>query len=238
MEIRVQELANRLTTVLDLAHPPVALRFVAEKPAEIAPLTGAFPSACSLWREAESRTFYAPARSHHGCAVGTMVMGFPVDEVSDKLDAVVTAMAACGYLSPEEAAAIPTVRQPASGIVYGPLADADRPPDAVLLWMNAKQAMLLAEAAGSAAWTTDPMAVTGRPGCAVVPGAMNGGKPAMSVGCIGMRTFTGIPDHLMVVAVPGAVLADLVDSVERLAASNDTMQEMYSAMRTSGSATS
>lgn len=234
----MQELANRLISVLGLDHPPVALRFVTETPAGFPPLTKAFPSACSLWREAESRTFYAAAESHHGCAVGTMVMGFPVGAVNDKLGTVMTAMAACGYLSPEEAAAIPTVRQPASGIVYGPLAEAGQLPDVVLMWINAKQAMLVGEAAGSAAWTSDATTVTGRPGCAVLPRAMNDGKPAMSVGCIGMRTFTGIPDHTMVVAVPGAALADFVGNVERLAASNDTMQEIYRAMLTSDSATS
>ena len=233
----MHELADRLTAVLDLEIPPVVLRFVTDEPAGVPSLTGTFPSACSLWREAESHTFYASAQSHHGCAVGTMVMGFPVDEVSDQLGAVMTAMAACDYLAPEEATLVPTVRKPAAGIVYGPLAEADGLPDVMLMWVNAKQAMLVGEAAGSAAWTSDATATSGRPGCAVLPRAMNGEEPAMSVGCIGMRTFTGISDHLMMVAVPGAVLADFVGSLEHLAASNGSMQEMYSTMLTRVSAT-
>lgn len=226
----MEELAKRLVAVLGLDIPPVALRFVTEQPAGVRSLNKPVPSACSLWREAETGTFYASAQRHHGCAVGTFVMGFPVDEVSDQLGAVMTAMAECGYLSPEEAASIPTVRKSATGVVYGPLADADQVPDVVLMWVTAKQVMLLGEANGSAAWTADPTTISGRPGCAVLSRAMTDQAPAMSVGCIGMRTFTGIPDHLMAVAVPGPVLADFVDSVERLAASNDSMRQLYNTM--------
>ncbi|QFZ20170.1 DUF169 domain-containing protein [Saccharothrix syringae] len=226
----MRELADRLTSVLDLTFPPVALRFTTTAPADVPPPARPLPSACAMWREAERRTFYAPAGDHHGCPVGTMVMGFPVDEVGDRLGEVVTAMAACGYLSPEEAAAIPSVGRASSGIVYGPLADAGDTPDVVLLWVNAKQAMLLTEADGTAAWTAPPATVSGRPGCTALPLALQGGRPATSLGCIGMRTFTGIPDHLMLVAVPGAALRGFTDDVERLAAANDSMLALYSAM--------
>lgn len=226
----MEELAERLVAVLGLAHPPVALRFVTEKPAGVRTLVASVPSACSLWRKAETGTFYASAQRHHGCPVGTFVMGFPVDEVNEQLGAVMETMVACGYFSADEAGAIPTVREPAAGIVYGPLAETDRVPDVVLMWVTAKQAMLLGEASGSASWTADPTTTTGRPGCAVLPRAMNSNEPAMSLGCIGMRTFTGIPDHLMAVAVPGPVLAGFVATVERLAASNDSMRRVYNSM--------
>jgi uncharacterized protein (DUF169 family) len=234
----VEEIASRLTSILGLGLPPIALRFVEQPPAGAEVVTSGFPSSCSFWRAAESRTFYAPAVAHHGCVVGTMVMGFPVDAVHDQLGSVVATMADAGYLSSEEAASIPTVPKPSSGIVYGPLAGTTETPDVVLVWANAKQLMLLGEAAGSAAWTTDPTKVTGRPGCATLPRAMNSGGPAMSVGCIGMRTFTGVPDDLMLVAIPGSALSGYVDDLERLRTANDRMQDIYEGMLNSaGSAT-
>lgn len=226
----MQEIASRLTRVLNLDLPPVALRFVQEKPADVQEVEDGFPSPCSLWRAAESRLFYAPAAKHHGCAVGTMVMGFPVEQVSEQLSVVVTAMAECGYLSPDEAASIPTVAKQAVGIVYGPLAELAEAPDAVLIWADAKQLMVLGEAAGSAAWTAEDTVVTGRPGCAVLPRAMNSGAPAMSVGCIGMRTFTRVPDNLMPVAIPGVVIGQFVGRLEQVRSANESMRGIYQGM--------
>lgn len=58
----------------------------------------------------------------------------------------------------------------------------------VLMWVDAAQAMLCSEAAGRSAWTSAPMAVSGRPGCAALPIALQGNLPGMSLGCAGMRT--------------------------------------------------
>lgn len=234
----MEESAHRLTNALELDLPPIALRFVSQKPDDLAEMSRDLPSACSYWREAENHIFYASLDRHLHCPIGAMVMGFPLpDEISAQLGEVITVMAECGYLSPEEASAIPTVPKGHVGIVYGPLSQASQTPDLVLLWVSAKQAMLCGEAAGSAAWTSDPTTVTGRPGCAALPRAMNGGSPAMSVGCIGMRTFTEIPDDRILVAVPGAGLMDFLAEVERLGAANDAMQQIYRGMRESHLAT-
>lgn len=231
---RMEEFARRLTIALGLDLPPVALRFVSEAPADVSEVGRDLPSSCSYWREAENRTFYAALDRHLHCAIGAMVMGFPLPaEVAAQLGEVVNMMAECGYLSPEEAAAIPVMPKGHVGIVYGPLSQTPQTPDLVLLWASAKQAMLCGEAAGSAAWTSDPTTVTGRPGCAALPRAMSGGSPAMSVGCIGMRTFTEVPDDRILVAIPGVRLAAFVADVERLKAANDAMQQIYREMRAS-----
>lgn len=235
----MEESARRLTAVLELDLPPVALRFVSQVPDDVPEVDRGFPSSCSYWREAENHTFYASLDRHLHCAIGAMVMGFPLPgEVSAQLGEVISAMAECGYLSPEEVAAIPVVPKGHVGIVYGPLSQTPRTPDLVLLWASAKQAMLCSEAAGSAAWTSDPTTMTGRPGCAALPRAMNGGSPAMSIGCIGMRTFTEIPDDRILVAVPGVGLAAFIADVERLNAANDAMRQIYSEMRDGHLATS
>jgi len=232
----VQELAHRLTAALQLDLPPVGLRFVCEEPADVPEVGRDFPSSCSFWREAEHRTFYAPARRHEHCAIGAMVMGLQLPEVTERLVEAVSTMAECGYLSPAEAASIPTIAEPHAGIVYGPLAEATEPPDVVLIWVTAKQAMLCGEAAGSAAWTAQPTVVTGRPACAALPRAMRSGAPAMSIGCIGMRTFTEIADDRILLAVPAAGLAGFVAEVERIGAANDAMLQIYREMRDSRAA--
>lgn len=235
----MEKFAHRLMSLLELDLPPVALRFVSEAPDDVPEVGRDLPSSCSYWREAENRTFYAAFGRHRHCAIGAMVMGFPLpDEVRSQLSEAVTMMAECGYLSPEEAGAIPVIPQGHVGIVYGPLSQTPQAPDLVLLWVSAKQAMLCGEAAGSAAWTSDPTTVTGRPGCAALPRAMNGDMPAMSVGCIGLRTFTEVPDDRILVALPGTRLAAFVDDVERLKAANDAMEQIYRGMRASYPATS
>lgn len=235
----MEEFARRLTVALELDLPPVALRFVSHAPDDVPEVGRDLPSSCSYWREAENRTFYASLDQHLHCAIGAMVMGFQIsDEVRAQLGEVITAMAECGYLSPEEAAAIPVMPKGHVGIVYGPLSQTPQTPDLMLLWANAKQAMLCGEAAGSAAWTSDPTTMTGRPGCAALPRAMNGGSPAMSIGCIGMRTFTEIPDDRILVAVPGVGLAAFIADVERLNAANDAMRQIYRGMRDGHLATS
>jgi uncharacterized protein (DUF169 family) len=229
---RVNELARHLTAVLQLDLPPVGLWFVSEAPDGIPEVGRDFPSSCSFWREAESRTFFAQASRHSHCAIGAMVMGFALPaEVQQRLGEAVSAMTECGYLFPEEAAAIPVMPKAHAGIMYGPLADADHTPDVVLLWVTVKQAMLCGEAIGTAKWTSEPTTITGRPACAALPRAMNGGTLAMSVGCIGMRTFTDISDDRILAAIPGARLADFVADLRRLGAANDTMLGIYRAMR-------
>jgi uncharacterized protein (DUF169 family) len=79
----MEEFACRLTVALELDLPPIALRFVAQAPDDVPEVGRDLPSSCSYWREAENRTFYASLDRHLHCAIGAMVMGFPLpDEIS------------------------------------------------------------------------------------------------------------------------------------------------------------
>lgn len=60
----------------------------------------------------------------------------------------------------------------------------------------------------------------------------------MSIGCIGMRTFTEIPDDRILVAMPGVSVAAFIADVERLNAANDAMRQIYRGMRDGHLATS
>lgn len=225
------DLSSRLTDVLSLTAPPIALSFVAERPPDVPGYSEQVPSACSFWRAAEQRTFYADAAQHHNCPIGTMVMGFELTpEVESKLGELVGGMCAQNYLTPDEPPNIPTMSQGHAGIVYGPLAEQDAAPDVVLLWVTPQQAMLANEAMGTANWTAGQPVATGRPGCAALPLSVSQGAPVMSFGCAGMRTFTRIADDLLLIAVPGSKLADFAEALEKAGRANDHMLGMYQGM--------
>jgi uncharacterized protein (DUF169 family) len=225
-------LANRLATGLGLEQPAVALTFVDAPPGNMAGPPRAVPSACSFWRDAERGTFYAPAAAHFHCPIGSMVMGFEFpEEVRQRLGELTTMMCEQGYVSADELSRIPAMKTPHPGIVYGPLAQCTAPPDVVLFWVTARQTMLCNEAMGTAAWTTGPPITTGRPGCAALPLAIGQGSPAISFGCAGLRTFTGIDDERLLIAVPGSALPALVDGLERTLSSNTQMLAVYEAER-------
>jgi uncharacterized protein (DUF169 family) len=224
-----QQLAANLTARLNLDIPPVALAFAAAPPPGVARSGDAVPSACAFWRAAEKGVFFADAASHYNCPVGSMVMGFNLpDAVSQELIGLVGKMTACGYISGDEPARIPVNGKPAEGIVYGPLAEFPIAPDAVLLWLKPAQAMIWSEASGGADWSCGtPTTVFGRPACAAIPAAMGGAQPTMSLGCVGMRTFTGIGDDRMLAVLPGDRLDAFVAAAATSRSANDVMGEFY-----------
>jgi uncharacterized protein (DUF169 family) len=225
------ELARDISAVLGLENPPVALTFVDEAPAGVPTATQAVPSACSFWREAEKGTFFASAEQHNNCPIGAMVMGFALpEEVQTRLGELVTGMCDAGYLAADEPAAIPGVKARHAGIVYGPLAEAAAP-DVALIWVTPQQAMLCNEAMGAANWTTPAPTTTGRPGCAALPMAMNEDTPTLSLGCAGMRTFTGIGADRMLVAVPGSKVEQFVAALQQTSAVNAQMLSYYEGQR-------
>lgn len=220
---------DRILKGLGLDHPPVALAFVESAPPAVAVYDQEVPSACTLWRRAEAETFFAPAERHFNCPVGAMTMGFELPEaVQQQLMGVVEKMCGCGYLSPTEPGRMPSVQKAKTGIVYGPLKDFPLAPDLILLWLTPRQAMLLNETTGHSRWTEDPpAAVFGRPACAALPIAYHGDRPAVSLGCMGMRTFTEIHADLLLAVIPGSKVKEFAENLEAILGANETMRQFY-----------
>ncbi|HSK39758.1 MAG TPA: DUF169 domain-containing protein [Arenibaculum sp.] len=229
--------ASRLTEALELDLPPVALAFLDEPPAEIpAGINVAatpVPSACTFWRRAEHELVYASADAHRHCPIGAFVMGFELPpDLEQELGGLIAGIIGNGYISADEPARLPRPVFARKGILYGPLATFPVEPDAVLIWMSPAQAMIWSEASGGAAWGSPvPATAFGRPACAAVPAGMNAGRPVLSLGCAGMRTFTGIaPDRMLAVA-PGRLIGELADAVAASATLNDEMRHYYEGRR-------
>jgi uncharacterized protein (DUF169 family) len=221
--------SSKLSEELDLEHPVVALAFVNSPPEGVSTFDSAVPSACSFWPKAESEVFYASAEQHYHCPIGAMTMGFDLPEdVKANLMQLVENMCAQKYIEPDEPPAIPSVTKEKRGIVYGPLADFPLEPDLVLMWLSPAQAMLYNEAAGSAKWS-DRTATNlfGRPTCAALPAALEESRPTMSLGCIGMRTFTGIASDKLLAAIPGDDVEKFLEALMATKQVNATMEGFY-----------
>jgi uncharacterized protein (DUF169 family) len=227
------ELSILLCDSVGLEHAPVALAFVDRQPDGVSVASKLVPSSCSFWRAAEQQVFYAEAAAHNGCAVGAHVMGFPLsEETAAELMASVNLMVEVGYLPENEVAAIPRVAESGAGIVYGPLADFPLEPSAVVVWVNPAQAMVLEEALKTTSWKREHggfQELFGRPACGAVARAVNSQNSAFSLGCAGMRTFTGIPPALSLLVIPNAALSTLAAELRQIRRANDQMLDHYKA---------
>src|SRR5207249_3855880 len=131
-------------------------------------------SGCSYWkRAAEGHTFWTEAADHYNCPIGSYTHGVELPPAQmQELQGVVGTMVSLGYIRGEEVSGIPRRQERFGVAVYGPLMDSLEPPDVVLVRGNARQLMLLEEAA-QAAGVSGAAPVMGRPTCAVIPLAMN-----------------------------------------------------------------
>ncbi len=210
----VQLLADRL----GIEIPPVGMAFVDSEPRDIPPLFREPPSFCSLWRMAELRVFYAPADQHAGCGIGGMVSGFLSAEGREReLAELLEEMCEAGVGTTEEIAETPRFDRPGAGAVYGPLWKMPLEPDLALLWATLPQMGVVQEIVGKVMWKNNPQgAAFTRPACGVLPIAHQHGKPALSLGCVGMRLYTGVPPHLFLVALPPEYLPKLEDGLQSM----------------------
>ena len=222
--------ARQLQDLLGLRSAPVALAFQASAPAGIPRVDAAGPSGCTYWKyAAEGRTFYTEAADHYNCPVGAYTHGveLPPERAHELLDVLGT-MFNLGYLRPEEVAGVPR-REGSFGVaVYAPLAASPFEPDVILVRGNARQMMLLTEAA-QAAGTGAGTGLMGRPTCAAIPEAMRSQAGVASLGCIGNRIYTGLADDELYFALPGRHAAAVTEKVATIVNANRELEKYHRA---------
>jgi uncharacterized protein (DUF169 family) len=227
---RYSDAAQTFIDLLGMSEPPIAVAFADEPPPGVAPLTAQAPSACALWRRAETQTFYASAADHAGCAVGSHVMGFALSpETAQELTIAAGLMIESGYMGADEIAQLPRVAGSYGGIVYGPLADFPINAEAALLWVNPAQAMLLEESIGGVQWpvANNDAYLFGRPGCGALAVAVNAGQAARSVGSAGMRTFTKVTGDMSPLVLPGGEIKAVAARLQSVHEANEQMLAHY-----------
>ena len=219
--------ARQLQDLLGLRHPPVAVTFLDAAPPGVPRVAAAGPSSCAYWKlAAEGRTFCTEAADHFNCPIGAYTHGVAAPaEVMQELQGVVSTMVGLGYLRGEEVLGIPT-RDGTFGVaVYAPLAQAVGEPSAVILCGNARQVMLLTEAA-NAAGIGGP-GLMGRPTCAALPEAMRTGRGVASLGCIGNRVYTELADDELYFVLPGSQVDALVQKLASIVHANSELEKYH-----------
>jgi len=176
----------------------------------------------------KSRAFYTVPADHYNCAVGayTHAIGLPAGR-GTRLKDTLQFMALKEYLRMEEVPGIPTLEQAPAYISYAPVETARFRRDLILIAAKPAAAMLIYETAlrsGAGAALANTL---GRPACAVLPLASKTGVASLSLGCMGNRTFTGLPEEELYVCIPGGRWAALVSKLTEIGSANSAMQQHY-----------
>jgi uncharacterized protein (DUF169 family) len=220
--------AAKLVDLLGLQRPPVAIGFRDTIPTGVDRIEEAAPSGCTYWKHAaEGRTFYTLASDHFGCPVGSYTHGIDLPPAQQQeLQGLVATMVGLGYIDAQEVPSIPRRETPFSVAVYAPWEQADFEPDVVLVCGNARQMMLLAEAAHAAGVDCDGSMV-GRPTCAAIPAVMKSGRTATNLGCIGNRVYTALPDDQLYFAVAGPQVNRVVEKLSVITNANRELEKFH-----------
>ena len=223
-----QSQADRLTEALELSLPPIAIAFPDAVPDGVPEFDGTVPAGCVFWEEAAARTFATSAAHHSLCSIGIHthhLSGAPASQ-PEELGAALEAMMGLDYVREEEVAAIPVLGREAKHAVYGPLGEFPLDPEVVVLFTDARQSLVLSEAVARVDGGVAP--AMGRPACAAIPHAVNGGSAAMSLGCCGARAYLdALSDDVALWALPGSRLDEYSEQIGVLAGANRTLAAFH-----------
>src|SRR5262245_48169143 len=217
---------------LHLAHAPVAVAFLAEAPHGLPRVAKPDAATCGYWKLAsEGRAFYTTADDHQNCPVGAFTHGVSLSkEKSKELEGLIGTMVELNYLRMAEIPQIPHRTQPLQVAAYAPLGQATFQPDVVIFRGNARQIMLLSEAARRAG-TLDESQVMGRPACSMLPVAIGAPNAVTSVGCIGNRVYAGLDDNELYLSVPGGAVERVLAELETIVAANVELEKYHRARK-------
>jgi uncharacterized protein (DUF169 family) len=216
---------------MTFSRQPIAVGFFDdEAPAGVEQWNGgAVPAGCAFWREAwNGRTFYTVPADHYNCAVGAYTHNIPQPAFrSTALNDTIGFMIASGYLQMAEVPMIPVLPKTPRYVAYGPAEERRFRADVVVIAARPGAMMLIYEAALRSGVGDMATPALGRPGCAVLPMTLNSGSSAVSFGCKGNRTFTGLPDDEMYMAIPGTKWDALAEALRTIGNANAAMEAHY-----------
>jgi uncharacterized protein (DUF169 family) len=222
------EMRDSLIQLLGPISEPVAVTFRDTVPNGVERVSVAAQAGCSYWRlAADGAMFYTTAEDHWNCPIGAYTHGAELtDAVHTQLNGMIENMVALRYLRIEEVPAIPRRNKPLHYVVYAPLSLSQGTPDVVLVRGNPGQVMFVVEGANACdLMSTFP--IMGRPACAVLAAAMEGGKAVTSLGCIGNRVYTELPDTELYVAIPGRALSDTINALKAIVGANSELEQFH-----------
>ena len=221
--------AKTLQQTLALKWPPISIAFTKERPSDIERIDERAPSGCTYWKlAAEGKVFYTEAADYYGCPICayTHAVELPPEQ-NKELESMIETMVGVSYLKMEEVTTIPKREEPFRFAIYAPLANSPVEPDVVILRGNAKQMMLLAEAA-NASGISASTGIMGRPTCAMIPAVMKTQQSAMSLGCVGNRVYNDLDSSEMYCAFSGVILRLALVKLSAVARANLELHAFHS----------
>lgn len=227
MDHSYSHLAEKLATSLRLVQPPVAVCFPDSVPTSVPAHEGHAPAGCQFWRDAAVASFSTTARDHALCAVGSYTHNLELSPAEHgELQECLTVFSSLGYVQPDDLPLIPVLGRRPQHVIYAPLAQSPLPPEVVLLFADASQALIVSEAVQQVEHRNPP--ALGRPACAVIPQVANTGHAAFSLGCCGARAYVDAftPD-IVICALPGANLSACVERIAALASANSVLSQFH-----------
>jgi uncharacterized protein (DUF169 family) len=230
-EENCSQLAATLAASLDLHQPPVAISFASSLPIGLKSHSGRVPAGCRFWEDGAAAAFATSASDHSLCAIGVYTHNLQTSpaQQTDLMDAL-KVFGELDYVRQEDLALIPVLESQPRYVVYAPLADSPLPPNVVLLFVDARQTLILSEATQQVENQSAP--AMGRPACAVVPQVMNTGRAALSLGCCGARAYLDVlTSEVAVFAIPGDKLETYTRRIEALSKANSVLSKFHSIRR-------
>jgi uncharacterized protein (DUF169 family) len=225
-------IAKTLMDSLQLRVEPVAVCFTDKAPEGVPNSTQAAAAGCVFWERGAQGAFVTSPKDHGNCAVGMHTHHMPLTTAAQQedLNTCLKVFGDLGYVLPQEIAGIPVLKDEAKYVVYAPLASTPLPPSAVLLFANSRQSLAITEAVQQVEPGIPP--ALGRPACAVIPQAVNTGKPAMSLGCCGARAYLNVlTDDFALWALPGGRIREYADRIKVLAQANQILTQFHTLRR-------
>lgn len=227
MDQSYSQLAETLRRSLRLAQLPVAVSFSDTVPSSVPAHEGHAPAGCRFWQEAATASFATSPGDHALCTVGSYTHNLELSaSEQSELQESLAVFGNLGYVTQDDLPLISVLNRRPKHVVYGPLAQSPLPPDVVLLFGDASQALIISEAVQQVEHRNPP--VLGRPACAVIPQVANTGLAALSLGCCGARAYLdAFTTDLVLCALPGANLIAYVERIAALAAANSILSEFH-----------
>ncbi len=221
------QLAEALTRNLRLAQAPVAVCFPDSVPTTVPAHKGRVPAGCSFWRQAATAPVSTASGDHSCCAVGVYTHNLELSvAVQGELQESLAVFGSLGYVTQQDLQLIPVLNKRPKHVVYAPLAQPPLPPEVILLFCDASQALIISEAVQQVEFRHPP--ALGRPACAVIPQVANSGFAALSLGCCGARAYMdAFTADVVLCALPGANLAAYVERIVALASANSVLSQFH-----------
>ncbi len=194
---------------------PVAVLFTDEPPIGVLRVDAPALAGRAYWKAAAAgQVFYTDESYELG------------PQQQAELEQMLSMMTGLKYITMEEVPRIAVRKGKLNFATYAPLAKSPAPPDLVLVRSGARASMLLSEAA-HAAGARDTKAPVIRPACAMLPQVLTTGRTTTSLGCIGNRVYTGLPDDEMWQTIPGARLDDIMEKLTAVVQANLSLSKFH-----------